>query len=224
MERKTFPRALAAWALDSGGFTELSMYGAWQTKPQAYARAVRRYQDEIGRMAWCAPQDWMCEPFMLARTGLAIREHQRRTIESVQYLRSENLPVIPVLQGWHLHDYQAHAEAYADAGIDLTSEPLVGLGSVCRRQHTDAIALIAWNLHDEGIRLHGFGVKTRGLANYHDALASSDSLAWSYNARRNPPLPGCTAHKNCANCIHYATAWRSDLLDRVTPTQLRIAV
>jgi hypothetical protein len=24
--------------------------------------------------------DWMCEPFMLAKTGLSVREHQQRTV------------------------------------------------------------------------------------------------------------------------------------------------
>ena len=34
-------------------------------------------------------------------------------------------------------------------------------------------------------------------------------MAWSYAARRQPPLPGCTGHKNCANCLTYATRWRA---------------
>jgi hypothetical protein len=36
-------------------------------------------------------------------------------------------------------------------------------------------------------------------------------MAWSYSARRNPPLPGHT-HLNCANCIDYALDWRRDAL------------
>lgn len=222
MGRKSFPRALHSWALDSGGFTELSMYGRWVTTSQAYARAVRRYQDEVGLLEWCAPQDWMCEPFMLAATGLTIADHQARTIDSYCILASHGLPVVPVLQGWTLADYHAHVEQYDNAGIDLRTFHTVGLGSVCRRQGTDEIARIVWSLHDLGLPLHGFGVKTRGLAAYHDALTSSDSLAWSYAARRSPPLPGCT-HSSCANCMRYAVQWRSDLLDRVTPAQQRMA-
>lgn len=182
---------------------------------------MRRYQDEIGQMAWCAPQDYMCEPFILAMTGMTIREHQERTIDSYCVLDSYGLPVIPVLQGWTLADYHSCVEQYDDAGIDLRDHPIVGLGSVCKRQATSEIARITWSLAELGIRLHGFGVKTRGLAAYHDALASSDSLAWSYAARYAPPLPGCT-HNNCANCIRYATQWRLDLLEQVTPQQQRI--
>lgn len=41
-------------------------------------------------------------------------------------------------------------------------------------------------------------------------------MAWSYAARRADPLPGCTGHRNCANCLTYATAWRNRILDRQT--------
>lgn len=198
------------------------MHGRWVTSSRDYAHAVQRYSDEIGQLAWCAPQDWMCEPFMLAATGLSVREHQARTIDSYCVLASYDLPVIPVLQGWDLADYHAHVEQYDAAGIDLRDHATVGLGSVCRRQGTDEIARIVWSLADLGIRLHGFGVKTRGLDSYHDALTSCDSLAWSYAARRQQPLPGCQ-HASCANCITYAQAWRAELLQRVTPMQQRMA-
>lgn len=82
---KTLPRAIAPWALDSGGFTELAMHGRWTVTAQDYARAVARYRDEIGSLDWAAPQDWMCEPVMLAKTGLTVDEHQRRTIASVLF-------------------------------------------------------------------------------------------------------------------------------------------
>ncbi len=60
-ERRTLPRTRGPWVLDSGGFTELSMYGGWWTTPADYVAAARRYADEIGQLAWAAPQDWMCE-------------------------------------------------------------------------------------------------------------------------------------------------------------------
>ena len=37
-----------------------------RTDPGLYAARVRRYRDQIGRLAWAAPQDWMCEPAILA--------------------------------------------------------------------------------------------------------------------------------------------------------------
>ena len=42
------PRARASWALDSGGFSELSMFGEWQTDPSEYVYYVDRYDREIG--------------------------------------------------------------------------------------------------------------------------------------------------------------------------------
>lgn len=47
----TLPRAVAPWALDSGGFTELSTYGTWAhgPSPARYVEHINRYQDEIDR-------------------------------------------------------------------------------------------------------------------------------------------------------------------------------
>ncbi|MEU2585617.1 hypothetical protein ABZ612_22190 [Streptomyces avermitilis] len=216
--RRTLPRAIAPWALDSGGFTELSMYGTWRTTASTYVAAVRRFRDEIGRMAWAAPMDWMCEPWITSLTGLTVSEHQRRTIDNFLHLRgaAPDLPIIPVLQGWELDDYLACADAYERAGVDLAAEPVVGLGSVCRRQATGEAAAIVTTLAAQGLRLHGFGFKTLGLRSCGHSLASADSLAWSYDARRKPPLPG-HSHKNCANCQPYALNWRTRTLNSLPP-------
>jgi hypothetical protein len=189
----------------------------------------------IGGLSWAAPQDWMCEPIVIsggragrlrfAGTGLTVAEHQRRTVASYLELRgiAPDLPFIPVLQGYTCGEYQRCADLYAAAGIDLAAEPLVGLGSVCRRQATAEARQIITALHARGItRLHGFGVKILGLARYGHLLASADSLAWSEDARRRGhPMPGCPPHRpgcpprcrahhaNCANCLRYALHWRA---------------
>ncbi|MBG0568085.1 hypothetical protein I4J89_42310 [Actinoplanes sp. NEAU-A11] len=217
---RQLPRAAAPWALDSGGFTELSQYGTWDTgpTPAVYATRVRRYRDEIGHLAWAAPQDWMCEPPVLAKTGLSVAEHQTRTVDNYQQLRdlAPGLPWVPVVQGWIPGDYLACADRYHRAGIDLTGLPLVGVGSVCRRQSTALVGEILTVLHRAGItRLHGFGFKTLGLARHGHLLASADSMAWSAQARRQPALPGCTGHRNCANCLRYALAWRTRVLTAI---------
>ena len=213
-DRRTFPRATVPWALDSGGFTELSMFGAWNTSPREYVADVIRFSDEVGTLQWAAPQDWMCEPAILAQTGLTVRAHQIRTVENYQALRdlAPDLPIIPVLQGWEYGDYLCHLDDYYNAGIDLRMIPVVGVGSICRRQQTSQAAGIITTLRALGIRLHGFGVKQGGLARYQLALESADSLAWSYAARRGKPLEGCT-HTNCANCLKYALRWRASLLE-----------
>ncbi|MEV2273581.1 deazapurine DNA modification protein DpdA family protein [Nonomuraea africana] len=95
---RRLPIAVTRWALDSGGFTELSLHGGWTTDPVVYGIAVRRYQQEIGNLDWAAPQDWMCEPHMLRRTGRTVGEHQRLTVQNYLRLREQGVPVIPVLQ------------------------------------------------------------------------------------------------------------------------------
>jgi hypothetical protein len=59
----------------SGGFTELSIHGRWVTAAAAYVEAVDMYAERIGRMDFAAPQEWMCEPVMIKRTGLSVHEH-----------------------------------------------------------------------------------------------------------------------------------------------------
>lgn len=212
-QRKSLPRAKGRWALDSGGFSELSMYGKWTVGPHQYAAEVRRWRDEIGGLDWAAIQDWMCEPHIIAKTGLTVERHQWLTTMNYAILRDIDgeMPWVPVIQGWHLQDYIDHVGLYQCLGYDLTALPVVGVGSVCRRQGTAEIAEIMWALADLGISIHGFGVKTSGLALYGGALASADSMAWSYGARYDEPMPGC-AHKNCANCMPYALRWRRRVL------------
>ena len=218
--RKTLGRALVPWILDSGGYTELGRGEppvSWSITPEQYSAEVARYAEEIGGMAWAAPMDWMCEPDVRRRTGLAVTEHQARTVAN--YLRLRELwprysdlpcPVIPVLQGWSAGSYLWCWERYAQAGVDLAAMPAVGVGSVCGRtsalQISNVFALL------RGLRLHGFGVKTTGLAMFASDIESADSMAWSLDARYNPPLPGHeTRHQHCNNCREYAASWHDDL-------------
>lgn len=205
--------ATTRWALDSGAFSILSKHGNWDTwSPQAYTSHVHRYVDELGSLDWVAPQDWMCEPHIVKKTGLSVQEHQRRTVGNFLELRQQlGKLVIPVLQGWALDDYLRCVDLYTDAGVDLLAEPTVGVGSVCRRQRTKEIGTIFTTLADTGLRLHGFGVKAQGLAAYAECLVSADSMAWSYAGRYTPTECGSTTHKNEANCSVYALRWLQDL-------------
>jgi hypothetical protein len=164
----------------------------------------------------------MCEPIVIAGgrversrfagTGLSVDAHQRLTVDNYLRLRdiAPDLPIVPVIQGWRRDDYLRCADMFARSGVDLEREPVVGLGSVCRRQGTEEIRVIVETVAALRIRLHGFGVKTAGLGIYGRHLASADSLAWSYQGRYRP---GCrTSHRTEANCARWATEWRQKII------------
>jgi hypothetical protein len=212
---KRLPRARGTWALDSGGFTELSLYGRWTITAAQYAAEVRRFACEIGNLQWASPMDYMTEPWIVAKTGLSVAEHQCRTLLNYLELRAlaPDLPWIPVLQGWTVAEYLSHVQAHERAGIALASLPLVGVGSVCRRQGTAGVAHLLRLLSESGIALHCFGMKASGLRHSAGYVASADSLAWSYAARRGTALPECRGtHTRCNNCLRYALRWRARLL------------
>ncbi|MBT4331538.1 MAG: hypothetical protein HOD58_16630 [Gammaproteobacteria bacterium] len=211
--KKNPPKALGRWALDSGGFTEIHKFGEWVLTARDYADEVIRYADEMGNLDWAAPQDWMCEPSALKASGLTVADHQRNTVNNFLELRDVlGVLVIPVIQGWSRDDYLRNVDQYEAAGVDLSSESLIGLGSICRRNREAEIAGIISILHP--LQLHGFGVKGAGLINNAKFLKSADSMAWSFSARYEPPLKGCS-HPHCNNCIKYALKWRESLLSKV---------
>lgn len=212
--RKTLPRAAGPWALDSGAFSILERGSAFDA-PAVYATRVRRYQEEIGRLDWVAPQDWMCEPWIIRKTGLTVEEHQRRTVHNFLSLRDllGDL-VIPVVQGWRVPgDYLRCVDLYDQAGVDLTGGRLVGLGSVCRRQATGQIALCASTLAARGLRLHGFrgedgrAVRVRGHTRVLrlDGLVVPGSSARQVRARSHRvggQLPGARRRLVAACRVH----------------------
>jgi hypothetical protein len=188
--RKTFPRSGVPWCHDSRGFTEIEAHGRYTFTAKQYAEDVRRASREIGRMKWASILDWMCEPHIIGKTGLSIREHQRRTVDSLLELRAiaPDIHWAPVLQGWDSQQYLDCIELYEDSGVDLHAEPIVGLGSVCRRQGTQKILSIVRNVMVYDLRLHGFGVKASGIDLVGEWFDSFDSQAWSSGGRRRPPI------------------------------------
>jgi hypothetical protein len=223
----TLPEALGPYAIDSGGFTELQNHGRWTRTPREYVQDLRRIWECVGPYDWAAPQDWMCEdliihggtagPLTFVGTHLSVEEHQRRTVANFLELRSlaPELRIAPAIQGRKVSDYERCLELYDNAGVDLSKEPIVGLGSVCRLQSTLEGAAIVTAMAAHGLKLHGFGFKTLGLERVGHLLTSADSAAWSYHARRRPAMPGHT-HKNCANCLPYALQWRQRVVNGIS--------
>lgn len=176
------------WMMDSGAFTEISTHGSYRDGPEVYAAAIVRWA-RCGRLVAAVSQDWMCEPFILAKTGLTVTTHQRLTIERYDTLRAlvpPHIHVLPVIQGYLPQHYAAHVAAY---GERLVPGMWVGVGSVCKRNGSPremAAVLRAIKAQRPDLRLHGFGAKTTALesAEVRGLLATADSLAWSYHARK----------------------------------------
>lgn len=173
--------------VDSGAFTEILRHGGYRTTVEAYARELSRLAP-IMTIAAAVAQDYMCEPFMLGKTGLTVQDHQRLTVERYDGLTacSPPCPVMPVLQGYQPSDYVRHVEAY---GHRLTPGMWVGVGSICKRNSNPRAildVLSAIHARRPDLKLHGFGVKRTTLAHpqVREMLATADSLAWSFAARR----------------------------------------
>ncbi|MFC9975211.1 hypothetical protein ACFVH6_30385 [Spirillospora sp. NPDC127200] len=244
---KTLKPAITDWAQDSSGFTMLQKEGCWTFTPAQYIADCRRFTSEIGRVQRIAPMDYMCEPPVIqggrwgreyfVGTKLSVPEHQQLTVNNYCDLRAlaPDLEIFPVVQGWQIDDYKRCIDLYSKAGIDLTQQPLVGVGSVCRRPPAQAAAILTMLVSLGLTRLHGFGVKLQGIEMLLRALAamqlldaflegsSFDSMAWSVQGKNTVPAPDCTGHKNEANCLPYAHAWNQRLNTRFTTliTQLR---
>lgn len=231
--RRTIAQANGPTFIDSGAFTQLKTHGRWTFTPAEYVTELRRIVASLGpdNVVAIGPMDWMCEAVVIEgghtkdgtfvgtrpHLGLpdeaslddCVAEHQRRTVTNGIELRrlAPDLPIVYAIQGNTLDQYVRCVAMYREAGIDLTAEPLVGLGSVCRRQASSEIDLIVTTLHAMGIRLHGFGVKRGGIEAYGPLLKSADSQAWSYASRKRVKLCPHGVVKHEANCPVAAVAW-----------------
>jgi hypothetical protein len=215
-KRKTFPIAKVDYALDSGGFTELNKYGKWSITERQYVNIVHRIIDNVGNPTFVAPQDRMCEPFVCSKAKKSVAQHIKETVENFVKLKemfSTNIYLLPVIQGYTLDDYLSCVDLYAAYGIDLTDYPLVGLGSICRRQKTKEGIQIIKTIAALGISLHGFGLKTTALRYVKNDIISSDSMAWSFAGRRISNPTGKT--KNLANSYEYMLKWRAELEQKI---------
>lgn len=186
------PFAVGDWIMDSGAFTEISTHGHYRHDVAAYAAEIRRWAGN-GTLLAAVAQDFMCEPFILAKTGLTVQQHQAMTIERYDALLAEDTGVyiMPVLQGFEPEQYIRHMVNY---GTRLKHGMWVGVGSVCKRNgdpRAVAAVLHAIKLARPDLRLHGFGLKTTALADplVQSLLFTADSMAWSFAARREGRSP-----------------------------------
>jgi hypothetical protein len=174
------------WIMDSGAFTTIAKHGGYIEPVSVYAEQIKRWKDN-GNLLAAVAQDYMCEPHMLAKTGMTVEQHQKLTVERYDALIAEDTGVyiMPVLQGYDPQDYVNHINMY---GKRLAYGSYVGVGSVCKRNSDpQSIVAVIKTIKQcrSDLRLHGFGVKTTSLAlsEIRDELESADSMAWSFSAR-----------------------------------------
>jgi hypothetical protein len=201
--RSTFPARRVI--LDCGGFTTIHRHGGYPEPPTAYAAHIRKVRGWLGkRLLAAVSEDYMCEAWMLEKTGSTIADHQRQTIERYDALLACDVAgtrIMPVLQGYSPASYIEHIRAYGDR---LTPRMWVGVGSVCKRNanyRSVEGVLLAIKRERPDLRLHAFGVKRTALQSQlvRDLLFSADSMAWSFAAR----YEGRNAH-NPAEAVRYA--------------------
>ena len=186
------------WLMDSGAFTTLEMHGRYIDEPEAYAHRVWEYRN-VGELMAAVSQDFMCDPFMLAKTGGSVADHQRWTIERYDRIKAElerleqhyapwgqkSPYLMAVLQGYSPEEYVDHIRQYGDR---LKPGMWVGVGSVCKRNSKpEQVLAVLTAIHAEraDLLLHGFGLKITTLEHpgVADHLHSSDSMAWSLAER-----------------------------------------
>ena len=197
------------WIMDSGAFSQIFKKGEHALTPAEYAAQIKRWS-RCGILARAVAQDYMCEDFILKKLGRTVKEHQDMTVNNYIKLVSElqkigcKTEVMPVLQGYESEEYVEHLRSYGDL---VEPHAWVGVGSVCKRNsNPDSVGVVLDAIKKErpDLRLHGFGVKKTCLQDAYvsDRLFSSDSMAWSFDAR----YTGKKAHD-----INHAIAYRNSI-------------
>ena len=189
LRQRKSPFAVSDWIMDSGAFTEVVRHGGYRFDVEEYAGQIRRWSTN-GNLLAAVSQDFMCEAFVLQKTGKTVGEHQRATVKRYDELTAcdtAGVYIMPVLQGYEPEEYVEHIRMY---GKRLSHGAWVGVGSVCKRNadigQIESV-LVAILSERPDLRLHGFGLKTTALSSglVQHLLETADSMAWSFNARRN---------------------------------------
>lgn len=210
--RSHFP--VNEWIMDSGAFTTVTKHGGYPNGVEEYAEIIRRFAD-CGNLLAAVAQDFMCESFVLERTGLTVHDHQILTVQRYDSLKvadTAGVEIMPVLQGYAPAEYVEHLCMY---GHRLIPGMWVGVGSVCKRNsNPGSVVSVLEAIHTvrPDLRLHGFGVKITALRNerVRELFYSTDSMAWSFAAR----MQGRDSN-DIQEAVRYAERVNSQPLQRV---------
>ena len=172
--------------IDSGGFYSSMVTGRYTKSDKEYLQFIEKIMPE-----YFALRDYPCEPELLRKHGLTVKQNIQRTVDNHIILLDIlpkyciNSEPIPVIQGWKKEDYLDCIDAFNEQGLISN---YMAIGSVCRRTAVrnihDVIIAVRDNI-PSWIKLHGFGVKLTALKDIAiwKALYSVDSGVWDYTAR-----------------------------------------
>jgi hypothetical protein len=108
------------WIMDSGAFTEIATHGKYRESVDGYVEQIERWS-KCGNMLAAVSQDYMCEAWILEKTGLTIADHQRLTIERYDAIQSKTsvyiMPVLQVRPDLRLHGFGLKTTALSDGGV-----------------------------------------------------------------------------------------------------------
>jgi hypothetical protein len=188
LKRRKSQFTVKDWIIDSGAFSQIYLHGQYDEPVSVYAEQIKKWS-KCGNLVAAVAQDMMCEPFILHRTGLTVKEHQKLTLSRYVELVGmvSETYIMPVLQGYEPEDYVEHIKMYGNL---LYPGMWVGVGSVCKRNNNPlGVIEVLYNIKKTrpDLKLHGFGLKITALKNgtIRNMLYSADSMAWSYHARKN---------------------------------------
>lgn len=209
---------LASLSLDSAGFVAMARYGGFPWTTSDYLALAASFP-----FRWFASMDYCVEP-EIARDREEVLDRISRTIRANFDCRSgaRDLGIehrlMPVIQGRRPDDYERCLDGLA---LDYGLTPLIGVGSMCRREVSGPEGLIAVFDHldrilPKGVMLHGFGVKGTALSHLkgiEHRIASIDSQAYGQAARHDAFARGVA--KTDALVAQHMQAWTASQLARL---------
>jgi hypothetical protein len=174
--------------LDSAGFVAMVRYGRYPWSVDDYLDLAAAHP-----WRWFAARDFCCEPEIADDTQTVldrISMTSRALVACRNGARERGIldRLMPVVQGRTLDQYERCLDRISFA---LDDAPLLGVGSVCRRNVTgpdgilEVVERIDRVLGTSPLRLHLFGCKSSAasLLRSHPRVASFDSQAYGVRAR-----------------------------------------
>lgn len=169
--------------LDSGGYSFFSRWGDYPFSIEDYVGLAHLLQDKYP-LYRVATLDYPCEPD-IDRSHLMTNEDRiKKTVSNaVECMHTDqNLPWLPVIQGYTTNEFLSCIDLYEEVGI--TSD-YWAIGSICSRKGNPLelrkIITSIKEQHPNG-KLHAFGLGIPFLRDpqIFQAIYSSDSAAWNW--------------------------------------------